>query len=172
MHIERKRISDTEIILYFSAPLSVVGSLYADKTNKPSSLPFLLQNIFDTPDCSVILLTQDFLYLKSTNKNNLEDVELAAIAEIDDYASASNSQEITDLSISTDKIELILKTAVAPFLQKDGGDISLKYCKDNIAYVHFLGKCNGCPYAQKTLKERVEKTLIRYLPQIREAVLI
>ena len=67
---------------------------------------------------------------------------------------------------------MILKFIIAPFLNKDGGDIEFVSLSNNIVSVKFLGKCNGCPYAMRTLKERVEKNLIRYIPKIREAILV
>lgn len=172
MHIERKQISNTEIVFYFTAPLPVTGAIYADKTNIPTSLPNLLQSILDADNCCRFLLTQDFLYLQSSTAENLEEIEFLALAEIDDYTTQTTPPQITDLSVSEAKIELIMKIAVAPFLQKDGGDIALKTYQNDFAFVHFLGKCQGCPFAQNTLKEKVEKTLIHYLPQIKGAILV
>ena len=169
MHIERKQLSKTEIVFYFTAPIPIIGTIYAD-TKK--SLPFELQNIFVENQCRQLLLTKDFIYLQSQTSNALEDLELITLAEIDDYTSQTTIPQITDMDVSEIKISLILKIAVAPFLQKDGGDIAFASYQNNIVKVRFLGKCQSCPYAQKTLKERVEKTLIQYLPQIREASLV
>lgn len=171
MHIERKQLSDTEIIFYFTAPLPVIGTIHIDKTTNPITAQDLFPATLKSNEYHTLLLTQDFLYLKSNNAENLDETELIALAEIDDYTSLPNISPITDLSVSKAKIELVLKISVAPFLQKDGGDIVLKEYRNNIAYVHFLGKCQGCPFAQNTLKEKVEKTLIRYIPQIKGAVL-
>ncbi len=169
MHLERKQLSNTELVFYFTTPLPVVGTLYADEKKV---LPVALQNFFSEDTCQQFLLTKDFIYLQSKIADNLEDLELITLAEIDDYASLSSIPQITDATASETKIKLILKIAVAPFLQKDGGDIALVSYQNNIAKVRFLGKCQECPYAQKTLKEKVEKTLIQYLPQIREATLV
>ncbi|MBR5598946.1 MAG: NifU family protein [Alphaproteobacteria bacterium] len=72
----------------------------------------------------------------------------------------------------THKITKILKLIIAPFLNKDGGDIEFSSYENNTVYVKFLGKCNGCPYAARTLKERVEKNLVSYLPEVKKAELI
>lgn len=168
MHIERNQLSETEIVLYFSAPMPITGTLYATSQN---SLPDKLQNIFVEKKCRQLLLTEDFIYLQSITTDDLEDLELIALAEIDDYSSLQPMPQITDMAVSENKINLILKIAVAPFLQKDGGDIAFVSYQNNTITVRFLGKCQTCPYAQKTLKEKVEKTLIHYLPHIKEAVL-
>jgi Fe-S cluster biogenesis protein NfuA len=169
MQIEKKQLSDTESILFFVHTLSILGTSIATK-NIPASLE-LLKNIFDTKLADTILLTSDFIYIKSQTAEELPDLEMLSLAEIDDFTK-QNIQINTPITNTTEKIEIILKTIIAPFLQKDGGDIRLAQYSNNIVYVNFLGKCHGCPYAQRTLKERVEKNLIRYLPEIKEVSLI
>jgi Fe-S cluster biogenesis protein NfuA len=169
MQIEKKQLSDTESILFFTHPLSMVGTSIATK-NIPASLE-ILKNIFDTEIANTVLLTSDFIYIKSNTAENLLDLEMLSLAEIDDVTN-QKIQLIASANNTHEKVEIILKTIVAPFLQKDGGDIRLAQYSNNIVYVNFLGKCHGCPYAQRTLKERVEKNLIRYLPEIKEVTLI
>lgn len=169
MQIEKKQLSDTESLLFFAQTLSIVGTSIATK-NIPASLE-LLKNIFDTKLTDTILLTSDFIYIKSKIAEELADLEILSLAEIDDFTKQT-TQINAPIANTTEKIEIILKTIIAPFLQKDGGDIRLAKYSNNIAYVNFLGKCHGCPYAQRTLKERVEKNLIRYLPEIKEVSLI
>ena len=118
-----------------------------------------------------LLLTESFIYLRSIGSGTTEDLEALALAEINDYTPATASIITADENHTEAKIKIILKTIIAPFLQKDGGDIEFLSFKDGTAVVRFLGKCHGCPYAQRTLKERVEKNLIRWLPQVREVIL-
>lgn len=167
MKIEQKRLTDTEIILFLSSPLPIIGTFYFPKDEHP-----LLQNIAAENLAETLLLTADFLYLKSKSPADLENLEMLAIAEIDDYTASPPSQLAAPNTDITAKISLVLKLIIAPFLQKDGGDIKLVDYNNGTVSVRFLGKCNGCPYAAKTLKERVEKNLIRYFPEVREAVLI
>lgn len=167
MKIEQKKLTDTATLLFFTAPLPLIGTFYYPKDEHP-----LLQNISEAGLAETLLLTADFLYLESKTPADLPDLEMLAIAEIDDYASSVPSQLTAPNTNTEAKISLILKLIIAPFLQKDGGDIKLGNYDNGIVSVRFLGKCNGCPYATKTLKERVEKNLIRYLPEVKEAVLI
>lgn len=170
MVIEQKNISSSETILFFPEPLPIRGTFY-HTTQTPENLPFI-QNIADTNMAETILLTADFLYLQSTSPQTLDDLSSVALAETDDFISAKTAVQTASEQNTPEKIRLLLKTVVAPFLQKDGGDIELADYKSGIVSVHFLGKCHGCPYAEKTLKNRVEKNLIRYLPEVREAVLV
>lgn len=170
MVIEQKNISSTETLLFFPEPLPIRGTFY-HTAQTPEPLSFL-QNIADTKMAETILLTADFLYLQSTSPQTLDDLSSIALAETDDFITSQPTAQIASEQNTPQKICLILKTIVAPFLQKDGGDIEFVSFSNGIVSVHFLGKCHGCPYAEKTLKSRVEKNLIRYLPEVREAVLV
>ena len=61
-------------------------------------------------------------------------------------------------------------TEIRPFLQADGGDISLISVEKDIVTVKLLGACNGCTVNQMTLKNGVEATIKKYAPQIKEVV--
>ncbi len=170
MVIEEKNLSSEETILFFPTPLPIRGTFYHSPNT--SSASQLLDNIAQTNLAHTLLLTTDFLYIKSQAPNSLEDLTTLALAEIDDYLETAPSPQHAPETHTLEKINIILKTIIAPFLQKDGGDIKLESFENGIVKVHFLGKCNGCPYAEKTLKNRVEKNLICYLPEVHEAVLV
>ncbi len=70
-----------------------------------------------------------------------------------------------------DNIEKAL-IEIRPFLQADGGDISLVSVEKNIVKVKLLGACVGCSVNQMTLKNGVEATILRYAPQIEGVVAI
>lgn len=60
---------------------------------------------------------------------------------------------------------------VRPYLQSDGGDISLvEITPDNVVKVRLSGACHGCPYSMMTLKAGVEQALIKEVPEIKEVV--
>ena len=61
-------------------------------------------------------------------------------------------------------------TEIRPFLQADGGDISLVSINDDIVTVQLQGACNGCSVNQMTLKNGVEATIKKYAPQIKEVI--
>lgn len=72
--------------------------------------------------------------------------------------------------------ELTLKVEAAldeirPFLQSDGGDISLLSIDDNkIVRVQLQGACVGCSVNQMTLKSGVEMTIKKHAPQIEQVI--
>ncbi|HNS30373.1 MAG TPA: NifU family protein [Tenuifilaceae bacterium] len=60
---------------------------------------------------------------------------------------------------------------VRPYLQNDGGDISLVEVTDDLVVkVKLLGACGSCPYSIMTLKQGVEQAIRRDVPEIKEVV--
>ncbi|WP_067144811.1 NifU family protein [Pseudotamlana agarivorans] len=60
---------------------------------------------------------------------------------------------------------------IRPFLQSDGGDISLLSIEnDNLVKVRLEGACVGCSVNQMTLKSGVEMTIKKYAPQIKQVI--
>ena len=59
---------------------------------------------------------------------------------------------------------------IRPFLQSDGGDISLISIENKLVTVKLEGACVGCSVNQMTLKSGVEMTIKKYVPHI-ESVL-
>jgi len=60
---------------------------------------------------------------------------------------------------------------IRPFLQSDGGDISLLAIEnDRLVKVQLEGACVGCSVNQMTLKSGVEMTIKKYAPQIEQVI--
>lgn len=70
----------------------------------------------------------------------------------------------------TAKVEGAL-AEIRPFLQNDGGDITLISIEDDkIVNVQLLGACVGCSVNQMTLKLGVEMTVKKHVPQIEKVI--
>ncbi|MGJ8665654.1 MAG: NifU family protein [Patiriisocius sp.] len=68
------------------------------------------------------------------------------------------------------KIEIALDE-IRPFLQSDGGDISLLGVDDGkTVRVQLQGACVGCSVNQMTLKSGVEMTIKKHAPQIENVI--
>lgn len=60
---------------------------------------------------------------------------------------------------------------VRPYLQADGGDISVvELTDDMVLKVKLLGACGSCPFSIQTLKAGVEQAIKRDIPEIVEVV--
>jgi Fe-S cluster biogenesis protein NfuA len=78
--------------------------------------------------------------------------------------------------MSTEEIKTKVSAAielVRPFLQNDGGDISLvEVTSDLVVKVELHGACGSCPYSLMTLKNGVEQAIRRDVPEIKEVVAV
>ena len=76
--------------------------------------------------------------------------------------------------MSTEELKLNIEKAleeIRPFLQSDGGDISLLSIEDDkLVKVQLLGACVGCSVNQMTLKSGVEMTIKKHAPQIEQVI--
>lgn len=56
---------------------------------------------------------------------------------------------------------------IRPYLQADGGDLSLvEITDDYVVKVRLMGACGSCPMKTMTLKAGVEGTLKREIPEV------
>lgn len=62
---------------------------------------------------------------------------------------------------------------IRPYLQNDGGDITLVDIEDDkIVKVRLEGTCINCAVNQMTLKSGVEMTIKEFVPQIEQVISI
>mgnify|MGYP006296878399 CR=1 FL=1 len=76
---------------------------------------------------------------------------------------------ITEYEVKTmqEKIEAVLDK-IRPTLQADGGDVELvEVTEDNVVKVRLQGACKGCPMSQMTLKNGIERTLLKEVPEVK-----
>jgi len=75
-------------------------------------------------------------------------------------------------SLMKEKVEAAL-AKIRPSLQADGGDVELVGVNDNgVVTVRLTGACGGCPMATLTLKQGIERTLRREVPEVTQVVAI
>lgn len=60
---------------------------------------------------------------------------------------------------------------IRPNLQADGGDVELvDVGDDGVVKVRLVGACHGCPMAQMTLKNGIEKIMKEEIPAVQSVV--
>ena len=65
-----------------------------------------------------------------------------------------------------ERVEKALNT-IRPALQADGGDVELvSVTEEGVVSVKLKGACHGCPMAQMTLTQGIEKQLKNEVPEI------
>ena len=77
--------------------------------------------------------------------------------------------------MTSEEVKINVEKALAeirPFLESDGGNISLVSIEENdrLVKVQLEGACVGCSVNQMTLKSGVEMTIKKYVPQIENVV--
>ncbi|MBE0422770.1 MAG: NifU family protein [Lutibacter sp.] len=75
--------------------------------------------------------------------------------------------------MEAEELKIIVENAlqeIRPYLQADGGNITLVDIQDNIVSVQLEGNCLGCSVNQMTLKNGVEATIKRHAPQILQVI--
>ncbi len=73
------------------------------------------------------------------------------------------------MEVSVRKLVEMALAKIRPFLQRDGGDIELVDCTDDgVVRVRLTGACQGCPMSQMTLKQGVERALLKEVPGLKE----
>ncbi|MCD4692233.1 MAG: NifU family protein [Calditrichales bacterium] len=65
-----------------------------------------------------------------------------------------------------DKVLKALES-IRPGLQADGGDVEfVRIDSNNVVFVRLTGACGGCPMAQITLKQGIERILKMQVPEV------
>ena len=71
-----------------------------------------------------------------------------------------------------DKVEAAL-ASIRPYLQADGGDVSLVAVDDDgVVKVKLQGACGGCPMSQMTLTMGIEMALKQQVPEVKQVVAV
>ena len=66
-----------------------------------------------------------------------------------------------------EKVQSVLDK-VRPMLQRDGGDVELVAVQDDgLVKVKLTGACSGCPMSTMTLKNAIEETIKKEIPEIK-----
>ncbi|MCC6346183.1 MAG: NifU family protein [Nitrospirales bacterium] len=68
--------------------------------------------------------------------------------------------------VEKERVEEVLKK-IRPGLESEGGDIELIEVKDDIVYVKLKGACGTCPMSTLTMKNWVEATMKREIPEVK-----
>src|SRR5471032_220017 len=94
-----------------------------------------------------------------------------ADAEIDFVTDQLGSQltlKVADDAPLMERVEYQLQSQINPQLASHGGRVSLmEITDDGIAILQFGGGCNGCSMIDVTLKDGIEKDLLKNFPELK-----
>ena len=70
-------------------------------------------------------------------------------------------------------LEEIINTHIRPLLQDHGGDVVIREVRGKDVRVALLGNCKGCPAAQITIEQTVQRILVEKMgDQIGQVILV
>ena len=125
--------------------------------------------IFDLGGVTSVVITPDCLSVTKEEGALWDDLKPQVLAEIRDFLSRGEAPVREGEETAEDVVHNIvglLNARIRPAIRKDGGDIVFRGFEDGIVYVELQGKCVGCPYSQRTLKDGVEKLLRTYIKEV------
>ena len=70
-----------------------------------------------------------------------------------------------------DEVSHVIDTEVRPYVEHDGGHITLKSVDNGVVYIELSGACKGCSASDFTLRFGVERILRKKIPSVTSAKL-
>lgn len=80
---------------------------------------------------------------------------------------------LNNLIMEAEELKVNVENAlqeIRPYLEADGGNISLVEITEDTVCIQLEGACLGCSVNQMTLKNGVEATIKKYAPQIKRII--
>lgn len=169
MRIETQLAADNNIMHFFAeSGFPVKGSVEFSDAKSLRRSP-LAENIFDLGGVTSVVITPDCLSVTKEEGILWDDLKPQVLAEIMDFLSRGEAPVREGEETAEDVVHNIvglLNARIRPAIRKDGGDIVFRGFENGIVYVELQGKCVGCPYSQRTLKDGVEKLLRTYIKEV------
>ncbi len=169
MRIETQLAADNNIMHFFAeSGFPVKGSVEFSDAKSLRRSP-LAENIFDLGGVTSVVITPDCLAGTKEEGALWDDLKPQVLAEIMDFLSRGEAPVREGEETAEDVVHNIvglLNARIRPAIRKDGGDIVFRGFENGIVYVELQGKCVGCPYSQRTLKDGVEKLLRTYIKEV------
>ena len=169
MRIETQLAADNNIMHFFAeSGFPVKGSVEFSDAKSLRRSP-LAENIFDLGGVTSVVITPDCLSVTNEEGALWDDLKPQVLAEIMDFLSRGEAPVREGEETAEDVVHNIvglLNARIRPAIRKDGGDIVFRGFENGIVYVELQGKCVGCPYSQRTLKDGVEKLLRTYIKEV------
>ena len=169
MRIESQLAADNNIMHFFAeSGFPVKGSVEFSDAKSLRRSP-LAENIFDLGGVTSVVITPDCLSVTKEEGALWDDLKPQVLAEIMDFLSRGEAPVREGEETAEDVVHNIvglLNARIRPAIRKDGGDIVFRGFENGIVYVELQGKCVGCPYSQRTLKDGVEKLLRTYIKEV------
>ncbi|MBT8060248.1 MAG: NfuA family Fe-S biogenesis protein [Gammaproteobacteria bacterium] len=124
------------------------------------------------PDDTVMSFDGFDLYVAKASEQWLEKAEIdfeedAAGGQLTIKAPGIKGSQPSGEAPMEERINWLLETEINPALASHGGRVALvEITSENEVILQFGGGCHGCGMADVTLKQGIEQTLTRHIPEI------
>ncbi len=140
----------------------------------------LAYRLFAVPGVAGVLLADEFLVVNREDQTEWRDVGQAVTQTIRDWVATGEPAlgEGYEAPAATPddeilvRIRRILENEIAPYVQSDGGEISLEGFSNGVVEVSLRGACVGCPSSAVTLRMGVEARLREEIPEVQSVVAV
>lgn len=161
-----------------------IDKTYRFTSIKEAERSTLAYRIFNLDGIAEVFFGMDFISITVQDVKFWPQIRPVIIAYITEYLASEmpiiskDYQESSDVKITdssdydgqeaelVEQIIDVINDRVRPAVAMDGGDIQFCYYKDSIVYLQLSGACAGCPSADITLKQGIERMLMYYFPEI------
>ncbi len=160
--------------------ISTVGTQEFQKKNLNDIKNSFIKNLLNLDGVELILISENFLSVKKTDKVEWDKLKPSIISTMNDYFAKNNKPILSDdknleenkkndfkKNDPISKIIEVIDTKVKPAVARDGGDIKFVSFKNGTVKVKLQGSCSGCPSSLMTLKQGVQNLLCHYVKEVK-----
>lgn len=149
--------------------------VFVDKPGTHSAecgVSYCLPNTIETSDIE-LKFEQFFVYVDKFSAPYLEEAEIDFAtdklgSQLTLKAPNAKMRKVNDDAPLMERVEYVLQSQINPQLAGHGGRVTLiEITDDNLAILRFGGSCNGCSMVDITLKEGIEKELLKTFPELK-----
>ncbi len=140
----------------------------------------LAAGILSVPGVTSVLLGVEVITVSKAQEVGWRELAQAVTQAIQAWASSglpALGQAYAPPAAASDdaveaRIRTILEAEIAPYVERDGGEIDLVSFKDGVVEVALRGACVGCPSSTVTLKMGVEARLREEIPEVLSVIAV
>ncbi|AFP84601.1 Fe-S biogenesis protein NfuA [secondary endosymbiont of Ctenarytaina eucalypti] len=112
------------------------------------------------------------VYVDALSSPYLQDAEIDFVtdkigSQLTLKAPHAKMRKVSENAPLIERVQYLLQSQINPPLARHGGQVTLIEITDNmLAILQFSGGCNGCSMVDYTLKEGIEKALLKHFPEL------
>ena len=74
--------------------------------------------------------------------------------------------------VNIQEIDAYMNESIRPYLKSHYGDVHIVGLEDGVLHIKLVGQCTGCPSAQYTVEDVIEKDVCERFPEVKKVELM